>query len=213
MQTEHHFRKAKPGAVDGDTRLAGERDFEAAAEAEAMDHGHGRNLQAFEAVGHRMGTADRGLDRAGIGRAAKFVDVRTGNETGCLRGANDNSRGPLAFQRRQHQIEFFDDIGRQRVGAGAFAVEQQPGNAVGVAGQLEIAIGSACLGLRPEFEHAVAESVHDPAFHGVPYTVSISMAPPSPPPIHSVAMPRLVPRRFIALTRCSTMRLPLQPTG
>src|SRR5713226_3409487 len=39
------------------------------------------------------------------------------------------------------------------------------------------------------------------------------MAPPCPPPIHSVAMPRLVPSRFIALTRCSTMRLPLQPTG
>ena len=31
--------------------------------------------------------------------------------------------------------------------------------------------------------------------------------------MHSVAMPRLVPSRFMALTRCSTMRLPLQPTG
>ena len=51
------------------------------------------------------------------------------------------------------------------------------------------------------------------AFHDAPYTVSISMAPPCPPPIHSVAMPRLVPSRFIALTRCRTMRLPLQPTG
>ena len=77
--------------------------------------------------------------------------------------------------------------------------------------QLEIAIGSACLGLRPEFEHAVAENVHDPAIHD--HTISINMAPPCPPPIHSVAMPRLVPNRFIALTRCSTMRLPLQPTG
>ena len=69
----------------------------------------------------------------------------------------------------------------------------------------------AGLRLRAEFEHAVAENVHDPAIHD--HTVSISMAPPSPPPMHSVATPRLVPSRFIALTRCSTMRLPLQPTG
>ena len=46
-----------------------------------------------------------------------------------------------------------------------------------------------------------------------PYTVSINIAPPCPPPMHSVAMPCLTPSRFIALTRCSTMRLPLAPTG
>src|SRR5688572_26284396 len=74
-----------------------------------------------------------------------------------------------------------------------------------------MAVGAAGLGLGAEFEHAVAEKVHDPAIHD--HTVSISMAPPRPPPMHSVAMPRLVPSRLIALTRCRTMRLPLQPTG
>ena len=69
--------------------------------------------------------------------------------------------GPLAFQLRQHLVELLDHVGRQRVGAGAFAVEQQPGDAVGIAGQLEIPIGAAGVGLRPEFEHAVAENVHD----------------------------------------------------
>src|SRR5262249_33471239 len=44
-------------------------------------------------------------------------------------------------------------------------------------------------------------------------TASSNMAPPWPPPMHSVAMPWRTPRRFIALTRCSTMRLPLAPTG
>src|SRR5580658_6644846 len=76
-----------------------------------------------------------------------------------------------------------------------------------------MAIGSAWLGLWPEFEPPVVENIHDSAGHGVPYTISINIAPPCPPPMHSVAMPRLVPNRFIALTRCSTMRLPLQPTG
>src|SRR5471032_3316928 len=80
-------------------------------------------------------------------------------------------------------------------------------------GQFEIAIGPGLITLRPEFEHPVGEHFHDFAVHGVPYTVSINMAPPCPPPMHSVATPRLVPSRFIALTRCSTMRLPLQPTG
>ena len=63
MQAEHHFGKAKARAVDRNARLAGERDLEAAAEAEAVDHGDGRNLQGFEAVDHRMGVADRDLDR------------------------------------------------------------------------------------------------------------------------------------------------------
>src|SRR5262245_58500985 len=45
------------------------------------------------------------------------------------------------------------------------------------------------------------------------HTVSINMAPPWPPPMHSVAMPCLMPSRFIAFTRWSTMRLPLAPTG
>src|SRR6201996_9077744 len=80
-------------------------------------------------------------------------------------------------------------------------------------GELEIAIGPALADVRPEFEHPVAENIHDSGVHDVPYIVSINMAPPCPPPMHSVAIPRLVPSRFIALTRCSTMRLPLQPTG
>src|ERR1700748_3708768 len=80
-------------------------------------------------------------------------------------------------------------------------------------GELEIAIGPALADVRPEFEHPVAENIHDFGVHDVPYIVSINMAPPCPPPMHSVAMPRLSPKRFIALTRCSTMRLPLAPTG
>ena len=141
MQAEHHLGKAKARAVDRDARLAGQRHFEPAAEAETVNHRDGRDLQAFEAVDHRMGPADRRLDNSGIGGAAEFVDVGAGNEAGCLRRANDNPDRPLAFQRRQHLIQFFDDICRQRIGAGAGAIEQQPRDAVGVAGELEIAIG------------------------------------------------------------------------
>jgi hypothetical protein len=211
MQAKHHLRKAKARALDGDARLAGQCHFEATAKAETVDHRDGRNFETFEAVDHRMGTADGDLDRPRIAGAAEFVDVGAGNEAGWFCRADDEAGGACAFQRRQHRLEFFQQIGRQRVGAGTFAVEQQPGDAVGIAGQLEMAVGTVRLGLRTQFEHAVAEKVHDLRVHD--HTVSISMAPPCPPPMHSVAMPRLVPSRFIALTRCSTMRLPLQPTG
>src|ERR1700733_1421518 len=218
MQPEHHFRKTKAGAINRNARLAGECYFEPAAETETVDHSHLGNLQGFEAVDHRMRPADRGLDRTGIGGAAKFIDIGAGNEAGWFCGANDDARRPLVLQRGQHQIKFLDQIGRQRVGAGVGAIEQQPGNPVAIAGQFEITIGGHSVRLRPEFEHPICQNVHDLrvhdlGVHGVPYTISISIAPPCPPPMHSVAMPRRVPNRFIALTRCSTMRLPLQPTG
>ncbi len=162
MQAEHHFRKTKAGAVDRNARLAGERDFEAATEAEAVNDSDGWNLQSFKPVDHRVRPADRGLDLPRIGRAAKFIDVRAGDEAGFLGRANDKSRRPLALQRHEHGAEFFDHISRERIGAGALAVEQQPGDAVAIAGQLEMAVGPARLRRRPDLEHAVGEDVHDP---------------------------------------------------
>ena len=158
-----------------------------------------------------MRAADRELDCARIGRAAKRINVGASNEAGLFSGADDEAGGALAFQLCEHLVEFLDQISRKRIGAGVFAVEQQPGDTIAVAGQLEIFVWPIGIGLRPEFEHAIAKNVHDLAIHA--HTVSISIAPPCPPPIHSVAMPRRVPNRFMALTRCSTMRLPLQPTG
>src|SRR4029077_13653370 len=85
------------------------------------------------------------------------------------------------------------------------------GDAVGIAGQFEMTIRACGIRLRAKREHAVIENVQNPRFHH--HTASINIAPPCPPPIHSVAMPRRVPSRFIALTRCSTIRLPDVPTG
>src|SRR4029079_15926679 len=211
VQAEHHLRKTKPRIVDRNPHLAGQRHFEPATETKAVDHGDRRQPQLLEPVNHGVRPADLGFDGAGIGRTAKFVDAGAGDEAGGLGGTNDEAGGPRGFQLREHLVEFFDQIRRQRIGAGARAVEQQPGDAIGIAGQLEIPVRPARVGLRSKFEHAVAENVHDPRFYD--HTVSISIAPPCPPPMHSVAMPRRVPNRFMALTRCSTIRLPLQPTG
>ena len=67
MQAEHHLGEAEPRVFNGNPHLAGERDFEAAAEAETVNHGDRRNFQFFQAIDHGMRTADLHLDRAGIG--------------------------------------------------------------------------------------------------------------------------------------------------
>ncbi len=108
-----------------------------------------------------MRAADLALDCAGVSRAAKRIDVGAGNEAGFFGGTNDEAGGTLAFQLRQHLVEFLDQVRRKRIGAGAFAVEQQPGDAVGIAGQFEVLVRPFSIGLRPEFEHAIAENAHD----------------------------------------------------
>src|SRR4029453_5135650 len=95
--------------------------------------------------------------------------------------------------------------------ARALAVEKQPGDAVGIAVQPEMTIAAGDIAPGSEVKHAIAENVH--VFRRHDPTTPINMAPPCPPPMHSVAMPRRVPSRFMALTRCSTMRLPESPTG
>ena len=119
------------------------------------------NAQRLHPIDHRMRAADLGFDGVGVRDAAEFVDVGAGDEAGGLGGTNDEARGPCAFELGQHPVEFLDQVARQRIGAGIGAVEQQPGDAVLVAGQLEIPVRSAGIGLRPEFEHAIAEQVHD----------------------------------------------------
>ncbi len=124
MQAEQHLGETEARIIDRDARLARQRDFEAAAKAEAVNHRNRRNPQTLEPVGHQMGLRHHGLDHAGIGRAAEFVDVGAGDEAGRLCRADHNAGRPLVFQRGQYQFEFAHHVGGKRVGAGAGAVEQ-----------------------------------------------------------------------------------------
>ena len=156
--------------------------------------------------------------------AAEFADVGAGDEAAGLAERITRPLRRLALDRSQHVVEFGQHVLRQRVGAGALLVEHQPGDAVVVAARAaNAAMGPAPCGASSTRERAelqIARPSNARAGFGAGdfvigalYTVSISMAPPCPPPMHSVAMPRLWPSRFMALTRCSTMRLPLAPTG
>ena len=98
---------------------------------------------------------------AGIAGAAEFVDVGAGDEAGRFCRADHEAGGPLGLDRRERGVELLHHVGGQRVGAGVGAVEQQPGDAVGIARQLEVLVGTVSRGLRPELQHAVAERGHD----------------------------------------------------
>ena len=216
MQAEHHFREAEARVVDGDAISAGERDLETAAEAEAVHDGDRRHAEILEPVRDAMRTADLHLHLPRIGRAAKRVDVGAGDEAGRFCRTDDQRLRPVLLDRGKHAVELLDHIGGQGVGAGAFAIEQQPCDAVRILRQAKMlprALARLRRGMRPELDQAILEEVEDTAFHHFPHTASSSTAPPSPPPTHCVAMPRRLPSRFIALTRCSVMRLPLAPTG
>ena len=110
MQPEHHFRKTEPRIVDGDPCSARQRHLEPAAEAEAVDHGDARNLQRLQPVDDAVRAADRRFDLARIGGTAELVDVGAGDEAGCLRRADHDAGGRLAFQRRQDRSELLHHL-------------------------------------------------------------------------------------------------------
>ena len=70
MQPEQDLGKAEARVVDGDAMVAGQRQFEPAAEAIAVDHRDGRQRQAVEPVEHGMAARQQRLDLRGIGDAA-----------------------------------------------------------------------------------------------------------------------------------------------
>ena len=80
-------REAEARRPRSQSALAGERDFEAAAEAEAVSRRQRRNLQRFEAVDHV--SRGRSRPRPRSDRPAEFVDVGAGDEAGVLGGADD----------------------------------------------------------------------------------------------------------------------------
>ena len=101
MQAEHHLGKAEPRVVDGDAVVAGEREFEPAAEAEAVDHRHGRHVQVVEPIDDRVRLRQAGLDIGRVGHVAEFADVGAGDEAVALGGADHQPLGLVALDRRR----------------------------------------------------------------------------------------------------------------
>ena len=79
MQAKLHLGKAEARVVDGDAVIAGERHFESAAQAIAVDHRDGER-QPVEPVEHRMAAGQQRLDLRHIGDAAELRDVGAGDK-------------------------------------------------------------------------------------------------------------------------------------
>ena len=163
MQAEQHFRETEARVIDGDAEIAGQRHFEPAAEAIAVDHRDGRQRQPVEAIEHRMAARQRLHDRRRVGDAAELGDVGAGDEAGALGGADHQPARMIALDLFQHRVELGEHVFRQRVGAGIFLVEQQPGDAVLVGAQPPMGPGARLLrrlvdGERAELEIALAEN-------------------------------------------------------
>ena len=133
VQAEQHFGKAEARVVDGDAVVAGERDFEAAAEAIAVDDRDGRQRQRSSRSSTAWACASTASIFARVGDALELVDVGAGDEAGCVWPSG--SQGRAAGRARcsvSACVELGQHLGVERVGAGALLVEQQPGDAVGV---------------------------------------------------------------------------------
>ena len=96
MQAKQHFRETEAGVVDGDAEIAGQRHFEPAAEAIAVDHRDRRQRQPVEAIEHRVAARQRRLDRRRVGDAAELGDVGAGDEARALGGADHQPARTIA---------------------------------------------------------------------------------------------------------------------
>jgi hypothetical protein len=93
----------------------------------------------------------------------EFLDVGTGDEARLLAGTDDQSGRRVQFELVEDDREFGHHFGRQRIGRFAHLVQRGDDDAALFLDQL-------------------------PVFH---WQASTSIAPPRPPPMQIVAMPRL----------------------
>ena len=213
MQAEHHLRESRSARRRSRCATGRQRDFEPAAEAEAVDHRDGRQSAALRAgrSPHARG-GSRSRPSSGSVAPRNSLTSAPAMKPDVFAERITRPAGALGLERREHGIELLHHVRGQRVGAGACAVEQQPGDAVGVARQLEVLDRA-----RRSRACGPSSSTRSPRTS----MILESMVTPSRSAWRRPARRRCirwrcracVPSRFIALTRCSTMRLPLVPTG
>ena len=116
---QHHFGQPEPraGLVDDDAIAAGERQLEAAAQAEAANERDRRILHRREAL-ERVPAALDERDRAGdvVARSPEFVDVGAGDEAVRLARRDDEALGGSRSSSVERLVQFGEHRGAERVG-------------------------------------------------------------------------------------------------
>ena len=199
---EHHFGQPEPcpGLVDHDPVTAGERQLEPAAQAKAADERHRRIFHCGEALeGVPAALHDR--ERGGlVADRLELVDVGAGDEPARLARHDDEAARRVAVELVERLVELREHRRAERVGGRAGAVERQPRDAVGIAGESPV--------LHREFAFSMLSGYSQPG-----QTLSTSVAPPRPPPMQIAAIPRRPPVRFSTFSTWRTIRAPEAPTG
>ena len=130
--------------VECDAIGAGERDFQSAAEGEAVDHRDRRAGQAFKPFQHLLAAPDQVVGLLlGVERG-ELLDVGARDEPALLARVQHDTRRSGLFQFGDALIELQHHAARQHVGAGVMLVEAQPGDALRV--ELEAPVGAGAHG-------------------------------------------------------------------
>ena len=118
------------GIAGGDAVVAGEDQFQAAADAETVDRRDDRDGQLLQAVEHGVDHADFGDDFRLACEFFKFVDVRADDIAALLARDEDEpfdgSGSAGAFGFLDDGAQFFQWTAAQSICAGVFAVERRP---------------------------------------------------------------------------------------
>ena len=80
MKPEHHLGKAEPRLPGRNAIACRQRQFEAAAQAEAMDQRHRGEGQTLQPVEHRQALADSLGDDLLVDHVGEFADLGPGDE-------------------------------------------------------------------------------------------------------------------------------------
>jgi len=136
--TEFHFRESNPRTIvtRGDAIMAGEDQFQSAADTYAVDGRNHRHRQAFDTIEHRIDRA-QAIDHLLLaGEVFKFPDVGADDECAFLARHQHEAAhvfsARLGFNLFDDRLQFFDRAAAKRVGALAFAVEDRPGDAFAI---------------------------------------------------------------------------------
>ncbi len=120
------------GRVAGcDAVAAGERQFRAAAHAEAVDRRHGRAAQTCKVLQHALTVLDAGEHAALFFVGFELADIRAGDKTVCLARADDHALGRLERQALDDLRQFVEHGAIDGVDRRVRAVEGQNRDAVG----------------------------------------------------------------------------------
>src|ERR1700676_3991983 len=80
MESEQDLGESEHGVLDRDPIIAGQRDFQSAAKAIAVNYGDGRGRQTIETIENGMTADQQRFDLCGIRDTAKFTDIRARDE-------------------------------------------------------------------------------------------------------------------------------------